>query len=264
MSFATADAPPLSPEELASLLKVAAREPPGLVLVGGQALFFWADRYADSPRIGPLLRSAPVLSKDLDFVGGLGAPERGGARHIDLMGELETARRLAREIPGHLTEPGIHEMSACLAQIVCPRPAGELPITIDFLREMIGVDPVDVAKTAVPIEGHLSVMDPVLCMQSRISNVLFEARYQNAHGIHQARVAIGCAHEYVREFLEAGNIEAVLSANERIFRFAKQRASRCAQYAFAPFEAVVVDDRLPEKFRKERYPRMLVAMREQG
>lgn len=53
----------LSPEEVRKILGVCS---PEAVLVGGQALGFWADRYGVS-RPAPLL---PAVTADVDFIGG--------------------------------------------------------------------------------------------------------------------------------------------------------------------------------------------------
>lgn len=58
------DPPPLTPAEASVVLQQLGDLTTRIVLVGGQALAFWADRYAD--RFQPL---GPVNSKDIDFCG---------------------------------------------------------------------------------------------------------------------------------------------------------------------------------------------------
>ena len=60
-------APPLSYEQASRILaKLADLEHP-VVLVGGQALNFWASYYED--RVAELAAGAPYTSKDIDFLG---------------------------------------------------------------------------------------------------------------------------------------------------------------------------------------------------
>jgi len=69
-----------------------------------------------------------------------------------------------------------------------------------------------------------------------------------------------CAREFLIDLLEAGHYRAVLKLNERIFSFCHWKAAgREVQlvHNIDPFSAVSVDDRLPEIFRKVRYPQMV-------
>lgn len=238
------------------------REPPGLTLIGGQALNYWAERYYDrSPTLQALARARPFTSGDLDFVGPLAPRPAAAARDvIDVAGELAVGERLANAVRGRFEKAGLYGPRATLATITYrdeQDPPGAEPRVVHFLGDMIGVTPVEVARTSVPIGGYLHVMNAVLCMESRLSNVLLSASYQNTKGRHQARVSIPCAREFVLELIEQDHTEMALDFNERIFEFAKKRAAGCAREGFRPFDAVVVDDRLPERFRTIRYPRMV-------
>jgi hypothetical protein len=210
------------------------------------------------------MRLRPFTSGDLDFIGPLAPRPREAARDkVDVVGELAVAEKIAQNLPGHLEKTGFYGPRATLATITYrdPHDAPDAdPRVIHFLGDMIGVDPPEVARTATPIRGHLRVMNAVLCMESRLMNVLKSASYQNDKGRHQARVSIPCAHEFVREVLDQGHVHLALEYNERIFQFAKARAAGCAKEDFRPFDAVLVDPRLPEKFHTENYPRMKQAM----
>jgi hypothetical protein len=98
----------LSIDEVAPVLQIAVQEPPGLTLIGGQALNFWADRYLESsPVLQALLAERAFVSGDLDFVGALAAPRPGAARaEIDVAGELAVARKMSRILHGHLETKG--------------------------------------------------------------------------------------------------------------------------------------------------------------
>ena len=59
-----ADPPPLTPEEACVVLRQLGDLTSRIVLVGGQALAFWAARYTDRFK-----SPGPVNSKDIDFCG---------------------------------------------------------------------------------------------------------------------------------------------------------------------------------------------------
>jgi hypothetical protein len=249
--------PVLSYDDVAHLIEVAAREPPGLTLIGGQALNFWAQRYLDrAADLQDLERQRPFLSGDLDFIGPLATvldPKRG--YQIDIAGELHVAETMAEAVHGKLEKVGAYGPRATLATLTY-REQGEERL-VHFLGDMLGVKPTEVARTAIVVHGYLRVMNPVVCMESRLSNVLLVEDYRNVHGRHQARASIICAREYVRELLDQGHTDRALDDNNRIFKFAKQNAQACLTENFAPFDAFVLDDRLPEKFRSIHYPRMV-------
>ncbi len=64
----------------------------------------------------------------------------------------------------------------------------------------------------------------------------------------------------MRDLLDAGEIQAVLELNKRIYQLAHHRAAQCAKHGLRPFDAVLVDKRMPEKFLTEAYPRMVRAI----
>jgi hypothetical protein len=141
---------------------------------------------------------------------------------------------------------------------------------IDFLDRPYGLDAKDAREMAIPVEFvrkkdrdervEFLVLHPVLCMESRICNTVGLPKYQGPHGLQQARASVICAQEFLRrDLLDAGERDAVLHLNERIFRFAtKHKSGRESAVAFGiePFNAVLVDERLPEKFRTIRFPQM--------
>lgn len=227
-------------DEVGDILRLAGREAPGVTLIGGQALNYWAGYYeAASPQ---LRAGAPYGSGDIDF-----------------LGSMSVAERLARELPGRLERTGIYGPRVTMAAISY-RGSDNEPRLIHFLGDMAGVSPAEVVKTSIVLEGHLRVMHPLLCMESRVANVLELKEYDTPHAHKQALASIECAAAYVRELMTMGDVDGVLGANERIYRLAKQRAAGCARRGFAPFSAVLLDERLPEKFRTIRYPQMSKAL----
>jgi hypothetical protein len=103
-------------------------------------------------------------------------------------------------------------------------------------------------------------MHPERCMESRVHNSALPSK-QTDLAWRQLRASILCANAFSQLLLdERGEaaVRDVLNLNERIFRFAQQ--ARCAHLALdmgiEVFDAVLDDERLPEKFRTIRLPQM--------
>lgn len=102
------------------------------------------------------------------------------------------------------------------------------------------------------------MLHPVHCLQSRIANITIGRT--DAHALEQLRGALVCARASQLELLERpGHVRDVLKWNEYLFRYAQQSdiaAISALRYGVDPFDAVLLDERLPEKFRTVRYPQM--------
>jgi hypothetical protein len=126
----------------------------------------------------------------------------------------------------------------------------------------------DVRNTAIEVDlllgedrrVHVWVMHPERCMESRVHNSALPNK-QTDLAWRQLRASILCARAFSQLLLdERGEaaIRDVLNLNERIFRFAQE--NRCARLALdkdiEAFDAILDDERLPEKFRTIRLPQM--------
>ncbi len=114
------------------------------------------------------------------------------------------------------------------------------------------------------------VMHPERCMESRVHNVV-SLRTTSSIALTQLRRSVTCAREWSRYPLGDESVpkqkrtRAVLDLNERIFR--KCLRSHAFQevaldYEAEPFEAVLLDDRLPAMFAHDgirRWPRRFAA-----
>jgi hypothetical protein len=242
--------PPLAPPEARAILRRLGDLTREIVLVGGQALAFWAELYADR-----LALSSPVNSRDIDFGG-----------HSDVVSIA------ADRLNGTWTVPEPFSISPNSGLVLFNDGEG-YPRRIDFLHQVFGLDLDEIFKMAIEVEvpdhdetTHFLVMHPVHCLEARISNVGGLPGYKSAHGLTQARTSILCAREYLRDRLEGGDaaIRPVLRLNERIYRFAwgNHNAKIVFQdFGIDAFDAVLVDDRLPEPFRSRRYLQMQELLR---
>jgi hypothetical protein len=103
-------------------------------------------------------------------------------------------------------------------------------------------------------------MHPERCMESRVHNRVLPKK-QTDLAWRQLRASIPCARAFSQLLLdERGDaaIRDVLKLNERVFRFAQE--DQCSRLAsdrgIETLDAVLDDDRLPEKFRTVRPPQM--------
>ncbi|HVK83604.1 MAG TPA: hypothetical protein VM513_05825 [Kofleriaceae bacterium] len=215
------------------------------MLVGGHAVSFWANYYAE--RATGLEAGEPYTSKDIDFIGPSAAVE-------------ESARRLH----GTAKIATIDDANTPNTGVVLFTDDDGYRRQIDFLDAVAGVRETyydSIAATivdehAAPI-ATVRVMDPISCLKARAYNVVHLPGYQNEHALGQLRAAILCAKEFVRDLLQQDPREA-LKANEHVFEIASYDPGPAVfvHYGIDVLEAVVDDPGLPEKFYTERWPRV--------
>jgi hypothetical protein len=251
-----AQKPPLRPDETQRVL--AALEPlikeRNVVLVGGQAVAFWAAYLS-----GPRLKLTVVATSDIDFEGARTAAQRAGKL---LEADVKIPRRGDRTpITGSVTfvDSDGHKRE------------------LDFIEAPRGLNARDVRDTALrvttvdPASGReipFWVMHPERSMESRVYNVV-ELRRTGSISLDQLNVSIDSAREWSRVLLGDSSLparerrRAVLRLNERIFRKCRSDRSFRAVYRrhqVDPFEAVLVDERLPKEFHERRHPQMLAGL----
>jgi hypothetical protein len=215
-----------------------------LVLIGGQAVNFWAERYlARSPE---LAQWGPFASKDVDFCG-----------------SAQSAQEAARVLGGICKVPSLDDMTPCTALVQYED--GGVPRQIDFLGAPYGLRPEDVRSRSLPVQVETThgavkfrVLHPLHCLESRVQNVHALPGYDNERSLRQLRAAIVCMREFARELLDSGKTRDVLRLNERVFAFAigAPSLSVWARHGVSVFDAVLRDPRLPEAFERVRYPQM--------
>lgn len=222
-----------------------------LLVVGGQAVNFWATRYQGQAQ--ELVAEAPFTSKDVDVC----------ARGKDV-------EELARRLGGVARVATLDDATTNAGTVVYKDETG-VERTLDVMASLVGLKSEDVEGTSIPIEYDTTqgipvrfrVMHPVVMMESRVHNIVCLEKYRNAHGLSQARAAVLCAREYLRAMLSTGDLKDAIRVrdwNERIFRFrTKNRAGRriATDYGIDVFDAVVVDPRMGKSFIEVRHPQMV-------
>lgn len=252
-----ADRPPLPREEVQRILaRLSPLSADGkIVLIGGQAVAWWtfflglADG-SDKVEI--------FTSEDIDF--------EGAARSAQIAADL---------IGGEVRIPEFDHHTPNTGQVLFIDSEG-FQREIDFLMSPMGLEATDVRASAVPMtvpdangeEVPILVMHPERCMESRVHNVV-RLGTTGEIAMTQLRRSVACAREWSRYLLDdesvskTRRVRAVLDLNERVFRKCiHSQAFRLLvlEHEVEPFVAVLVDERLPAKFRERRYPQMVAAV----
>jgi hypothetical protein len=196
---------------------------PELVLVGGQALAFWAGHY-DVPEPDDL---GPAISRDVDFLTSSAA-------------NTAPLRAFARAIGGRAIVQPAEALSALVGSAVAPAADGGT-YNVDLIHQVIGLEVAEIEAHAVEVPlpdstARIRVLHPVHVLQSRNANLHKLATRQNEIGCKQFALAIRVARAYLED--RSDSIEAlhglgdqqrqraVLSAMKRVIEYASEDASR--------------------------------------
>jgi hypothetical protein len=181
------------------------------VLIGGQAVNYWAERYLPTePQLKPL---QPFTSEDIDFKGG----------RIDV-------QRIARQL--ELTPRYPHKVQMTALAGVIPFQVGGLKSSIEVVQRIPGVSG-SVESLAIQAEWDgktIRVLDPVsllACKLELAARVSQEKRRDVAH----LRILLPCVRAFLGEFLqrvELGHIPARhwLSAANQVLKLTSTNRAR--------------------------------------
>jgi hypothetical protein len=218
-----------------------------VVLVGGQAVAIWVSKLES--RIADALVDA-VASRD-----------------IDLLGNSSDLRQSATLLDARVRVATFEDRTPLTGVAIFLDAEGH-ERRLDVMASVYGMNSEDIRQTAIEAELLVDgdrrvkvwVMHPERCMESRIHNSAL-ANKQTDLAWRQLRASILCVRAFSQLLLdERGEaaVRDVLKLNERIFGFAQEH--RCSKLAsdrgIETFDAVLDDDRLPEKFRTVRLPQM--------
>lgn len=230
---------PLSPTDVREILKTCS--PDGL-LVGGQALAFWAD-FLEVAR--PSILSSGV-SSDADFIG-----------------DAALARRLARALRWKEWVPSMDDATPQTAKVT-HRTAGGGVKQVDFLSGVAGLDTRSLERRAAEVEipeiGRLRVIHPIDVLESRIQNLHLLAEKRTKTGVAQALLAVDVARAFIRHTIAVQGERAALKLLERILVIAGGTAGLRvhAKFDVEPLNAVPLDDfRTTPAFHSVRWPQAL-------
>jgi hypothetical protein len=226
------DAPLLDPKAVRVLLAMLRPVASEIVLIGGQALSFWAERYQDTPELSQF---APYASKDIDFFG--------RAEHV-----VECARLLG----------GVYRLYGPAERTVCTGVVTTADgVEIDFVHTPRGV-PVRSLKERSVSFPELRVMHPIHVMASRVANVVQIPR-ADVHSLKQLRASVFIVREFIRrDVLARGEAVAARRLNEQAYdvTISEDGLVAWSQHGIDTFESLATDPELGARFLEVRYPQL--------
>lgn len=215
------------------------QESPTIVLVGGQALNFWAEQFSNDPDIRKL---APYQSEDIDF-----------------LAKIDDVEECAQRLGGRVVYPSPEQVNTPQVGIVHCLVNGK-NLRIDFLASVAGLRTKDVVGDAVRAEVDkgvlLIVMHPINVLQSRIANVI-ELRRTDSLSLRQLQTSIYVARAYAHRAARSDE-RVALDLLEEIFNTAlsNEGIHIWLNHEIDIFEAVQPFAELPAKFSEFRLPQM--------
>lgn len=205
-----------------------------MVLVGGQALAFWMDRYG-------VTSSAAFVSND-----------------GDALGNLERAQRIATHLRAALLTPDADALTSLVAQIRIPTGSGGKVRNIDVLHLLFNVSGLRksreftqaVWRESVEIEWkpgqRIRVMHPLHVLDSRVQNAVGLLETKGPHVVTQAIWAVDVAREAMRRVLrqQPGERERLGRLIRQVHQLARSRAGRqvLRQHGIEVLDAVPIEE----------------------
>jgi hypothetical protein len=234
---------PLTPEDVQKILSICS--PRGL-LVGGQALAFWADH----------LR----VERPANLVSGVTAD-------ADFIGNSALAKDLARHLGWQIWIPALDDSTPQTGKVTHRTKSGVKQV--DFLSGVVGLTTKDLARRAIEMEvpniGHLRVIHPIDVLDSRIQNLHLLPEKRTDAGIAQARLAVDVARAFIRQELATRDERAGLKLLERVADIAADMAAVRVflLYGVDPLKGVPLDDfRTSSALHKVRWPQIVAEVGE--
>lgn len=242
MVFTAPAPPPITYEQASKVIAKLADLGGRIVLVGGQAVNFWANYYLDRSDI--LRASNPLTSKDIDFYG-----------------RIEAVRACADRLGGTAILASMDDAGTPNSGIVTFVDEDRHERVIDFLWTVAGIKNVDGLPAKIKDAGGnpiatFYVIDPVSCLISRAYNVVHLPQYKTEHARNQLRAAIICAREYGRDLLARGQLDEAMAVNDAVIDLAQwgDGVDVFAHYKIDVLEALILDAGFPAKFYTHHVP----------
>jgi len=230
---------PLSPEEVKEILAICSSR--GL-LVGGQALAFWAD-HLEVP-----------LPADL---------ESGVTAGADFIGDSALAKDLGKRLGWKVWIPTLDDATPQTGKVT-RRLAGGRVKQVDFLSGIAGLASKDIARRAIDMEipdiGNLRVMHPIDVLDSRIQNLDLIPEKRTKAGVAQARLSVAVARAFIRREIATTGERAGIKLLERVADIAIDTAAVRVflLYAIEPLEAIPLEDfRTTSALHRLRWPQIV-------
>jgi hypothetical protein len=176
-------------EQFERVLELRNRDNLPYLLIGGQAVNFWADLYA--AREPALVAMRPFTSEDIDFKG-----DRADVEHI------------AAQLKLRAVLPGRVGMTALAGSI--PFAWGDIQSNIEVVRSVPGA-PQNIEKTAIQIEAHghaLRVMDPVSLFASKLE-LCASVSQENRQDVRHLKMLVHCVRHFLGDLVQGSGEDEI-------------------------------------------------------
>lgn len=230
---------PLSAQDVRKILSICS--PRGL-LVGGQALAFWADHLA--------VKRPSALSSHI-------------TADADFIGDSVLAKELGSRLGWKTWIPAVDDPTPQTGKVT-HRLAGGRVKQVDFLSGVVGLTTKDLIRRAIEVEvpqiGRLRVIHPIDVLDSRIQNLHSLPEKRTEAGIAQAKLAIDVARTFIREQIAAQGERVALKLLERVAAIAADIAAVRVYllYRIDPLQAIPLEDfRTTSTLHRVRWPQIL-------
>jgi len=235
---------PLTPQDVQKILSICS--PQGL-LVGGQALAFWADHLQ--------------VKRPANLVSGVTAD-------ADFIGDSALAKSLGKRLGWETWIPAIDDATPQTGKVTHRLKSGAVK-QVDFLSGVVGLTTKDLARRAVDMDvpdiGHLRVIHPIDVLDSRIQNLHLLAEKRTDAGIAQARLAVDVARAFIQQEIDARGERSGLKLLERVAEIAGDIAAVRVYllHGIDPLEAVPLEDfRTTSALHRVRWPKIVAEIGE--
>jgi hypothetical protein len=229
----------LDAEDVRKILSICS--PAGL-LVGGQALAFWADHLQ--------------VERPESLVSGVTAD-------ADFIGDAALATALGKRLGWQTWIPSLDDSTPQTGKVTHRTKSGGVK-QVDFLSGVVGLTTKDLARRAIEMDipeiGRLRVIHPVDVLDSRIQNLHLLPEKRNDAGIAQARLALGVARAFIAREVATRGEHVGLKLLERTAEIASDIAAVriFLLYGIDPLEAIPLDQfRTTTALHKVRWPQIL-------
>jgi len=234
----------LTVEDLKRILSICA--PRGL-LVGGQALAFWADHLQ--------------VKRPADLVSGVTAD-------ADFIGDAGLAISLGKSLGWETWIPTLDDATPQTAKVSHRLRNGGVK-QVDFLSGVAGLTTKDLVRRAVVMElpemGQVRVIHPVDVLDSRIQNLHLLPEKRTRTGIAQAKLAVDVVRAFISQQVSTRNERTGLKLLERVAEIAAESAAVRVflLYGIDPLAAIPLEEfRTTTALHKERWPQIVAEVGE--